>query len=233
MSKIRRRSGNAVVEYCQLMDWKPDAVVLVGVGGRHDEVHVMKEAWPDIHLFGFEPHPKTYDKIIDLFPGKLYRKAVSNYSGYATLYCNMKLQDGLASLYPRESTGSKFSVNTVTLDDVSALKLSNEVRSGRKCLLWLDCEGSELDALKGGKLFIDGCVGVINVEMTGRPRDSGWPRPEEVHRWLVDRNFLQAWVHTTRSVRGQADCIYVRRELFKPDLCCCPGSIEDWRCVKG
>ena len=115
----------------------------------------------------------------------------------------------------------------VTLDSVAGI-VNPTVGGGCNDigLLWLDCEGSELSAIQGGYDFIETSISMINVEMTGKPRGPNWPRPIEIHRALTGLGFLQVWVHTIRTCIGQFDAVYLRKELFKPDLCACPGSVD-------
>ncbi len=228
-SKIHRRSGRAVTEYLQLLEFVPDLVCLVGVGIRFSEVECFSEAWGDFELYGFEPHPDTYKAVNETFPGRLYPYAVTESSrmGKQTLYSKSKHKDG-ASLFPKiiekdRLECEEYEVETTSLD--SFIKID---RKSRKGLLWLDCEGCEEAALEGGKHFIDESISVINVEMTGKPRGDGWCRPVDVHKKLVEYGFLQSWNHTNRVHSGQVDAIYVRPELFDPHFCSIPNSILEY-----
>lgn len=231
-SKILRRSGKAVTEYCNLIDFTPDPVVIVGVGLHHGEVFEMRDAWDDFELYGFEPHPETYKSIVDNFPGRLYNCAISNKEQNQTLYSKPKHKDG-ASFFQKKIEKDRleceeFEVKVRTLDWMYPL-----IRpTSRNGLLWLDCEGNEKAALEGGREFIDRCISVINVELTGKPRSEGWSKPVDVHKKLVEYGFLQSWIHTTRSSIFQQDSIYLRKEIFRPEACACPESIleyEKWK----
>lgn len=218
-SRILRRSGKAVVEYCQLIDWEPTFVFIVGIGSHHQETDVMKEAWPEVSLIGFEPNPKIYSLVKDTFPGLTYPCAISNKKGKSTLYTSKKVRmDTLSTLLKRDRDCHKIEVETDTLYSYIHLVIENQG------LLWLDCEGSELNALEGASYLIEH-IQMVNVEMTGNPREDKWCKPIDVHNWLVDHGFLQCWIHTTRAVIGQYDAIYVRREIFDPNMCSCLDSV--------
>ncbi len=230
-SKILRRSGRAVTEYCNLIEFTPQLVCLVGVGVHHQEVDCMREAWKDLEVYGFEPHPDTFKSIKDDFPGILFPYAISNITQISVLFSKSKHKDG-ASLFQKinkedRDLCDKWDVQTMMLDT----HFANRFIENRNGLLWLDCEGSEFSALQGGRSFIDGNISVVNVEMTGKPRSEGWSKPLDVHACLTGMGFLHVWCHTTRSVIGQVDCIYVRKEIFKPEYCGIPHSIaeyEEW-----
>lgn len=227
-SKIHRRSGRAVTEYCNLIEFTPDLVCLVGVGIRFAEVECMTEAWGDFELYGFEPHPDTYKSVFESFPGRFYPYAVSDHNGRETLYSKPRHKDG-ASVFPKiiekdRLECEEFEVDTTTLDHMFK-GIQTEFRKG---LLWLDCEGCEEAALKGGKSFIDQSISVVNVELTGKPRGEGWCKPVDVHRKLVEYGFLQGWSHTNRVYTGQCDVIYVRPEVFKPEYCSAQNSVLEY-----
>ena len=236
-SKILRRSGKAVTEYCHLIEFIPNLVCIVGLGLHHGEVFEMRDAWDDFDLYGFEPHPETYKSIVDDFPGRLYPYAVSDKDGFQNLYSKPKHKDG-ASLFQKKIEKDKleceeFGVDVTTLDFMfKAMDVSCINRNG---LLWIDCEGNESCVLLGGKKFIDKCISVVNVEMTGKPRSEGWSKPVDVHKKLVEYGFLQSWIHTNRSCIFQQDSIYLRKEIFHPEACACPESIlmyEEWKQIE-
>ena len=230
-SKVHRRSGNAVVEYCKLLEFNPDLIVMGGVGMRHHETEVMRENFEGFELYGFEPSPEICKSIKDKFPGYLTDKALSDQIGSEILYVSRSWKDG-SSFYKKKNDGDQnktrpVSVLTTTLDDFFShhmMSFENE-----ECLLWLDCEGSEALVIRGGKKFIKNHVKVINVEMTGKPRNKGgWASPYEVHLELVKLGFYQVWTHTHRSVIGQFDAIYVDEDHFDPRYCSCPDSYARW-----
>lgn len=220
-SKIARRSGNAVTDYCSLIGWKPNQIHIVGVGAGHGEVESFQERWPGVPIIGYEPHPWTYPGL--MATGRfqeVYNVAISNYVGKSVLYGKKRWKNGASILKPTSHTpDQEFSVNVTTLDEMS--KILGEVR---QALLWLDCEGCELRALEGGEKFVQNVL-AVNVEMTGRARGEDWCSPTEVHEWLINNGFFQSLVHTIRPVIGQFDSLYLREEVFNPDFCTCPDSV--------
>lgn len=226
-SKIKRRSGKAVTEYMKLIEFAPEEAFFVGVGINHAEVDCLLEEWPDIAIYGFEPHPDTFQSIKRTFPGILYNKAVSNYVGKAKLYSKPRHADG-ASFYQKidekvRAECVEFEVAVTTLDNMFVKREPGSTKG----LLWLDCEGEENNVLEGAERFIvDSGISVVNVELTGKPRSEGWCRPVDVHNLLMDYGFLPAWCHTTRSCIGQCDLIYLRKEIFRPEYCSIPDSIN-------
>ena len=231
MSKIKRRSGIAVVNICGLLDWRPDVIYQVGVGVNHGEIDHMWESWPGVRFIGCEAHPGIVKSIEKSYPGELYEVAIGAERGKTKLYTKSRHKDG-SSLYPHRNQHEHEGYHELgdvlmsTLDSMFASPMWKKwhVQNLPKILLWLDCEGSELDALRGGAEFLKS-VQVVNVEMTSNPPGVGWADPIEVHQLLIASGFLRQSVHTNRSSSGQADCVYVRRELFKPEYCCCPCQI--------
>ena len=226
-SKMLRRSGVAVGLVAECLQWRADLVVQVGVGQHHEEVDVLRKEWPGVLFRGYEPHPAMKKQLCEEYPGTFLSVAVGDHDGEAVLHFKKQHKDGASLHRSREpGAGHEAIVKLTTLDDLF------DTPKHQRILLWLDCEGSELDALRGGEEFLKK-VEVVNVEMTGRPPGAGWCRPLDVNRWLVDHGFWLQWIHTQRSCLGQWDGIYVRRYLFKPQFCCCPSEVERFNAAKG
>lgn len=222
VSRIFRRSGNAVVEYLNHLGWKPLHVIMVGVGGHHEEVQVMREAWAaDFELYGFEANPLIFKDLQQNFPGFAYHYAVGNSdAAKVPVYFKGNWKDGTTTVPQSDSWNCEL-VPAVRLDR-APLPSFNSAEG----LLWLDCEGGELNALVGGQQFIADHIKVINCEMTGRPTVGGWPTAQAVHYWLISHGFYQAWTHTIRPRLSQFDAIYLRGDLFDPSLTCCMDSVH-------
>lgn len=236
MSRIHRRSGSAVVQYLSLIEFTPDIAVIAGVGCHSGEVECLLEEYPDIELYGFEPHPSTFKAISKTFPGRLFQLALSNEVKKQILYGKSKHKDG-ASLFPKiiekdRLECKEFEVQCTTLDETLFFDKVPPL-SNRNGILWLDCEGNESSALCGGKGFIEQCISVINCEMTGKPRSIGWCKPVDVHKILTEYGFLLSWSHTHRSTCGQYDAIYLRKEIFRPEYCSSPASILEYEKLNG
>ncbi len=216
-SRLLRRSGVAVGVVCDLIGWRPDLIVQVGVGQHHEEVDVLSAEWPGVEWLGFEPHPQTFADVAGAYPGCLVNAAVSDRPGEAEFFMKKHHADGSSLLFhdriPNQGVSS-VRVRATTLD-AECGTIPQQV------LLWLDCEGSELAALKGGRRVLVR-TGVVNVEMTARPPGSGWCSPRDVHELLTGRGFLRQWVHTGKMSAGQYDAVYVRAGLFREEYSCDP-----------
>ena len=215
-SKLLRRSGVAVGLIAELLDWKPAEIWQVGVGIHHEEMEVLRQEWnmPKEKIIGYEANYDVYRAIRDTYPGILFNKALSNYIGESTLVFS-----------PRHSDGStlKGLDNQMTIEQpvsVSTLDAVGETQVEPGALLWLDCEGSELDVLRGGHEFLKS-VDVVNVEVTGHPFGTGWCKPVDVYLFLKQIGFQLQHIHTQRTTAGQFDAVFVRPHLFQLDYCCC------------
>ena len=230
VSKIHRRSGNAVVNHLKIMKWHPDVVWQMGVGVNHQEIDCLLEEWPEIEMIGFEPHPKVYEGTKDKFPGALFNLAVSDCDKEVTLYSKPRHKDG-SSIFPHLNKDN----NLNPIEDIQATYLDGpflrdvrEKHIGKQTLLWLDCEGGELDVLDGAREFIED-VHAVNVEMTGEGLGEGWCKPEDVDTQLREDGFFLQITHTNRPSNGQFDGLYVRGNLFYPGYCNCPMEITRHR----
>jgi len=218
-SKLLRRSGISVGLVAEAINWRAALVIQVGVGPHHEEVDVLLEEWSGVKFIGYEPHP---DSCVN-YPGELRRMAITDHEGEAVLTFNKRHKNG-ATLLSYVGKGAEdcqsVNVRTTTLDNQFPEPLAVPT------MLWLDCEGLELAALKGGERFIKN-VDVVNVEMTANSAllAPGWCSPGAVHLWLVEHGFWLQWIHSERVYLGQVDCVYCRRHLFRPEVCGVPQEI--------
>lgn len=223
-SNLMRRSGLSACLIAELLQWTPDSIYQIGIGLNCEEIVVFKDAWPNAFLFGCEPHPKIYEGLGKKYYGTLYPFGISDHDGSATMYYRGNHKDGSTLNKPDNMRG----VNECTIKLRTLDSLFEDGPPTNKTLLWLDCEGSELAALRGATEFIKR-VEMVNVEMTARPISKQWCSSNEVHDWLIDHGFKRQWVHTSRLSAGQCDGIYVRPYLFRPEYCCCPCQMESGR----
>jgi FkbM family methyltransferase len=206
------KSGLFLIENLYKLNWRPDAIYQIGIGIRHDEIKIMHYVWPTAKIIGFEPHPHTCKKLKGDYPGKFYEMAVGDFCGQIDLYNRGPHKDG-SSIFrrPDRPDGKELAVNNVsikTLDELFGLPIDLHV------LLWLDCEGSELKVLQGGKEFLEG-VEVVIVEMTTEKMPEGWCTPIEVHGCLEDYGFVCISKHKQKKNSTQYDAIYVKKSLIK------------------
>ncbi len=227
VSRLIRRSGISVCLIADLLKWDCDIVYQIGIGQRPEEIDVMKEMWPNVEFIGCEPNPQIVETIKPIYLGEIHEVALSNYIGTSILYAKKRHKDG-SSLFPHimehdHDRYMEYEVEVTTIDTL----FPNGCKD-KHVLLWMDCEGSELSAIKGGLNFIKD-VEFINIEMTAKPPGTGWGDAVEVHKLLRSLGFFLQWQHTQRSSAGQCDCIYVRPHLFQEEFCSSPYSIIDYR----
>ncbi len=229
-SRLLRRSGVAVGLVAECLGWRADLVVQVGVGHNHEEVTVLKEEWPGVEFVGFEPHPHIFASWQLKYPGQLLPYALgAETKNRVDFFAYRHHADGSGLYFPdnepeeKRRDLEKFSVRMSTLDQQNLGVLPSLI--DKRILLWLDCEGNELNVLRGGEQFIHR-VQVVNVELTSKPLGSGWCKPQDVHDWLAERGFWLQWIHTQRISAGQVDGVYVREWLFKPEYCCIPQEVQ-------
>ena len=220
-SRLMRRGGLAAGITAERLGWKADLLIHVGVGVHHQEIDVLKkEMWPDLKVVGYEPNPSTFEHLKSMYPGDLHQVAIGNHYGQVTLYEKRNHKDG-SSVKRFDDENRKLRRHQVPMFTLDYLHgkhfLKNDSRDS--VLLWLDCEGSELDVLKGAAKVLAN-VHMLNIEMTPKPLSKEWPDTRVVHKHLREAGFFRQYLHTMKG--GQYDAIYVKPHIFKPEYCCCP-----------
>jgi FkbM family methyltransferase len=221
-SYLLRRSGIAVGLVAETLNWVADRIYQCGVGNYHEEMAVLKSEWPNVWIEGCEPHPRIVCNLQKdgVYPGVVHPVAISDKVGTTILYAKPAHADG-SSLHKNEREETKeYTVKVETLDHLF-LPIPKE----SKVLLWLDCEGSELCALRGGEEFLKS-VDMVNVEMTGNAPSGRWSTICQIDEHLATRGFYATHIHSHRVGAGQFDMIYVRAHLFDPKFCCIPAEIN-------
>lgn len=216
-SQLLRRSGIAVGLIAEVVGWRADVIYQVGIGHYHKEVEVLNEEWKGVKWFGYEPHPHIFREVKRSYPGTLLPYAIADRDGCVLFYDKPHHSDGSSLFKPADPSPKSWKVVVRRLDTLWPHPKEN----GERVLLWLDCEGSELMVLNGAEWFLSETQ-MVNVEITTKPLDSRWAKPEEVHRCLVDHGFRRQWIHTQRISLGQYDATYVRPELFRAEYSCDP-----------
>ncbi len=224
--KARESSNHVrgVIPFCP--GPQPDCIFTVGLG-HGGEIGQLEEVWPDAKYFACEPHPGLINNAIGQYPGTLFPFAIGREDGETTLYHKRRHICG-SSLFNRRMRGDKkITVQRRTLDSL----LRDHGPFGEYILLWLDCEGSELDALDGGEKFLDS-VPWINLEMSVRPVRPGWPDHFQVHSFLSKAGFFRMNTHShVWNYEGgenfSYDALYVRPGCINWNQVSCPAEGND------
>lgn len=118
---------------------------------------------------------------------EIHEVAIGNYIGKATLYSNQKF-DGMASLNSSNINEKGDTVNIVTLDSIIFDKTIS--------FLKIDCEGAELEVLKGARDTLRSNDEILlHIEITEQFK--------EVCKLLSDENFLIYY----RTISGQLNLV--------------------------
>lgn len=203
-----RRTKQQVREefICRFIKRPPGAMYDIGVGLKSEWL-TLKHVYHDMQLFGCEPHPEERRKILKAgFPGPLLDVAIGELSGRASL--RLHASDSMSSsIMPIAAVAGEVDVEMWTLDQFDA-----HVGSPDRILLWMDIEGSELAALRGGcKLLSSGRVRWINLEerRDGHSPTTGWCQPQEIQALLSSHGFRRITAYNRHATHQ--DVIYVHQ----------------------
>lgn len=164
-----------------------DAILQVGVG-YGEELPLIRKAFPAAKLIGFEPCSGFIDHWKRKgYPGLFLPYAIASEPGVRKLYPRSGKYEA-TSMFPRENEAKVELVQAVTLD----MMLSFWGPLGRSVFLWMDCESAELEAINGGKKFLQHVKYVLAEAVSGessRGQRIGAPEPGAVQQALVESGF--------------------------------------------
>ena len=151
--------------------------VTLGPGMVGTEAWIFAKNCPNVKILGFEPQKERYDFMKGKFPGELKNAAVTANVGKIQGWTGHK--EGKSDFW-LSASGENCSnyvatnVETTTIDNI--LKDENIPTA-----LWLDIEGSELEALRGGIIsLMKKKVFLINVELDFVKKDESHCNWEDV-----------------------------------------------------
>ena len=175
----------------------PEILLNIGVGPRsHCEAQVFKKLWPNIRVIGLEPNIDVFrDRVAD-YPGVLYPWAlwstpsvkklmvVPTHPGRSSLLSPHPQWDGRKN-FDIGKTCKEILISCVTLD-----QLDEALNFPTGIFLWMDIEGSEFEALKGGRsLLASGRVEWIDMEVSHKTRRVGEPSEDSLSDHLKGYGF--------------------------------------------
>jgi FkbM family methyltransferase len=128
---------------------------ILGGPDNGDEAQVIKRDYPNVSVIGLEPDRACYDfQVASQFPGTLIQKGLWSSAGTHGLFTTANGGVLLSVPYGRNYPLS-YKVETTTLD-----QLDSEYGPFIDGILWLDIEGSEMDALQGGEKLLSRSDGI-------------------------------------------------------------------------
>lgn len=192
--------------------FQPKTVLDVGVAHGTESLY---GAFPDAFYFLFEPvaeFEKTIRWLLTRIHGEYWPCALSDKAGTAKLFM-AKQADG-ASLMHREPEGDPRlrPVDVRTLDDIFARR---EVEA--PVLLKTDCQGADLNVIKGGRRFIQQCDMIIMEVGMFHYWGPQTPDFTDVVRYLAGEgfvafDFIGYLPRPLDGALGQVDVVFVKQE---------------------
>ncbi len=203
-----------MLERC--VETQPKTLLNIGVGPlQHNEAEVFKAKWPEIKIVGLEPNPDTFTERVSGYPGKIYPWGLWSVSCLKTLTMVKEAKGKSSMLEPDPKWKGRWSyknskvcrkevVSCVTLDQLDkALKFPKDI------FLWMDIEGAELEALKGGhELLKSGKVKWIDLEIGIQTRRVKEPSEDDISLLLKKYGFSVNMRYSTGSHFGNV--VYTR-----------------------
>ena len=158
-----------------------DAIIQVGVGYARELKWLLPLCKRPL-LYGFDPSPKVRQYWnANSYPGLLF--SIGLHAGRGTMVLNDANRCEKSSMIHRPARSTPV---RVPVDSLDAFQKRYGV-VGRRILLWMDCEGSELSVLAGARYTLRN-VAIVVAEVVDNPTN-GWPRRDDIAAHLVAKGF--------------------------------------------
>lgn len=177
--------------------------VMLDVGIRHGgEWDYFSEQLPDVRLVAMEPHKKERDKFLETHPdAEVYPCALWSEESKKTLVTST----GLCPSFRLAGNGP--TVNCTTLDAFCDRFIPDD-----RLFLWIDIEGSELEAFKGGRKMLEsGRIPFIYTELrtADKVRSAEWCVDVDVIDFLAGFGYAKVLEQHEES-KEHYDALFVR-----------------------
>jgi FkbM family methyltransferase len=195
----------------------PETAVVVEAGAHvGGDTRAIARRWRGGTVHAFEPVPSLFPvleaNVRDLRNVRCYPLALGGATGESPMWLSSGRSDGSSSLrapkthltsHPDVAFETVATVRSVTLDDWAT---GEDVRPD---LLWLDLQGGELDALRGGEHVLES-VSAIHAEVSVIEEYEGCALYPEVRAWLAERGF-EPVVEAMPEGSPQGNVLFARR----------------------
>lgn len=190
------------------------AFIDIGVGPK-TEYLVIKKKFPKVPLFGVEANPDTYNLIKDVFPGKVFNRAISE-SGEPVDFYIHKENTMASGLIPYDNT--KDNIQKITVPSQTLDGFFQEIGEPDGCLMWMDIEGYELKALRSApRMLVSGKIKWLNIEVRNRWNNKSNACTEsEIDRFLEIYGYKKIFSYNHYPSSRHHDSIYVHKTISIP-----------------
>lgn len=189
------RSAYDLVTILERDEYEPDVTLVIGTGDAR-EIAVLKDAWPTCKMYGFEAHDRLAEQANDILPTWHVAIVADSSKAHVTFYRRQKMAMA-SSVYSKSYCRERpVKVPTMTIDEIRCVHRL----AGKKVLLWMDCEGGELNALKGGMSLVTENRW-LHLEVCPTPDRPGWPPAVEVDAWLRGQGYGAPVCHGLKRER--------------------------------
>lgn len=188
------------ISYKTIARYLPSSPVILEAGAANGANTLeMAEFWPSCKIYAFEPVPgarkllenatKVYSNRVLIFEEALgeasgrFQMWVSGSGGGDSQSSSLLKPSSIGKEYSFVQFKSEIEVSVTTIDEWA---LQNSVK--RLDFLWLDMQGYEISALKGGLGLLKG-ISAIHMEVNNLPLYEGAPLTDEVMDFMHAEGF--------------------------------------------
>ena len=154
---------------------------------------------PHIKIHAYEPNSMTYlilKKNIEINHANvtLHKIGIGLETGVANLFGYTDANDGMATLYPTNWFGSKYEkLEQIEMQSIDSELTRWNVPKGVS-LLQMDIEGSEFEALLGGKRFLLTYSPIVICEVNPVLLNGSGRKPSELFEYMEQLGYFVYWI---------------------------------------
>jgi FkbM family methyltransferase len=169
---------------------------------------LVSELRPRIEIHAYEPNSLTYSMLqrnVDLNHASvaLHKIGIGSSMRVTDIFGYPDANDGMATLYPTNQFASKYE----RLEQIEIRSLDSEALNWNMpvglSLLQMDIEGSEYEALQGGRKFLEDHSPVVICEVNPVLLESAGRLPSELFEYMERLGYMIYWIDERGGMYSQ------------------------------
>ncbi len=206
----------------KLLKEEPKIIFEMGANDCSDTI-AFSNIFPTAHVYAFECNPTTLpickNKIRDKKNITLTEKAVTEKEGSIKFFKTVgngtsdgNINHGASSIFEANKDIGKYNQEQIVVQATTIKRVCVDNNINQIDLLWMDMQGSELNALKGAGDFIKN-IKVINTEVEFFFEYKDQPLFKDVKKYLNKNGFRLYTFSTMGKIAG--DAVFINTNIIK------------------
>lgn len=200
------------LKFLQYLREEPEAFYTIGAGPPKSktEWRHQKESLPDTEFYACEPITELFQQLLTVYPGQVLNVGISQEPTLKLYPEDSKI--GINGRSSRHQIKSETALEPIEVPCMTLKEFDEHWGSPKSLVLWMDIEGSELDALQSGRqLLLSRRAKVVNLEVRdSHPAIPEWVTASQIEEFMKKHGYTRMLDYNNHKTHR--DVIYIPEE---------------------